>query len=161
MWELTVSDRFENGDNRVTWFVETPSYTWGDTMARKQLDGMELWIDKLFGTVDFTVYYIPDQHPCPIFWHTWQDCAARNCQEDVTIATCPNYPAQPYREQFRNFVLPTPPADCLLAGVSHPSNVGFQFRVIVQVVGWARIRGIRLYALPKPLEPFGGLTCNT
>jgi len=159
MWELTVSDRFENGDNRVTWFVETPSYTWGDTMSRKQLDGMELWIDKLFGTVDFSVYYIPDQHPCPVFWKNWQDCAARNCEEDATQATCTSYPAQPYREQFRNYVLPTPPAECL-AGVTRPSNVGFQFRVIIQITGWCRIRGLRLYALPKPLAPFEQMVCN-
>ncbi len=159
LWELTTSDRFENGDNRVTWFIETPSYTWGDTMSRKQLDSMELWVDKIFGTVDFTVFYIPDQHPCPVFWHTWQACAARSCEEDLNQATCTGYPAQPYREQFRNFVLPVPPIECL-AGVNRPSNLGYQFRVIIQVVGWARIRGLKLYALPRPTWAFEYMVCN-
>lgn len=161
VWELTDNERFEDGDNRVKWFIETPSYTWGDEFALKELDGLEVWIDKLFGTVDFEVYFIPDQYPCPIFWHRWQECAARSCQEDTTKVFPVDciYPVQNYREQFRaNVTLPAPPTDCDPI-LNRPHKIGYQFRFLIAVTGWCRIRGLLAYSLPRQKGVFEGIRC--
>lgn len=162
IWELTTTDRFEDGDNRVTWFIETPSYTWGDEFTLKRLDGLELWIDKLFGTVDFEVYFIPDQHPCPIFWHRFTECAARSCAEDISQVVCPPYPTQNYREQYRpSITLPSPPDTCN-EPLGRPFIDGYQFRFIIKITGWCRIRGLLAYAMPRAKGTYEGMAnCST
>src|SRR6185436_8712315 len=56
LWEMTTQDRFDqqvnNDGNRVSWYVESPAYTWGNPFDLKQLDGLELWFDKMLGTVE-------------------------------------------------------------------------------------------------------------
>jgi hypothetical protein len=47
VWEFTDFLKTDNGDNRVTWYFETPAYTWNKDFALKQLDGGEVWIDKV------------------------------------------------------------------------------------------------------------------
>jgi hypothetical protein len=54
VWELTTSNRRENGDNRVVWNAEFPAFTWGKEFQLKQLQGGEVWVDKEFGTVELT-----------------------------------------------------------------------------------------------------------
>jgi len=157
VWELTDYAKFENGDNRVSWWFETPAYTWWDTFKLKKLDSAELWFDKLFGTVDFTAYYRPDQDPCWHLWTSWQECAARSSAENVTNPT--DYPTQSYREQYRaTKAFPNPPIECSVTG--RPSNVAYQFQVKIEVKGWCRIRGFMMHALPVSKQPFLGMTCG-
>ncbi len=156
VWELTDYQKFENGDNRVSWWIETPAYTWGDSFKLKKLDSAELWIDKLFGTVDFTAYYRPDQDPCWHLWTSWQECAARNPAE---LGKDEPYPTQTYREQYRaTKAFPTPPNECSVTG--RPSNVGYQFQVKLEIKGWCRVRGLMLHAIPVVKQPFLGMTCG-
>lgn len=156
VWELTDYQRAENGDNRISWYVEFPAYTWADLFKLKKLDSAELWIDKLFGTVDFTVYYRPDQDPCWHLWTSWKECAARNSEEDVNNPA--SYPLLPYREQYRaTKVFPNPPVECSVTG--RPSNIGYSFQVKIEIKGWCRIRGLMAHALPVAKQPFLGSVC--
>lgn len=156
VWEMTDYLKFENGDNRVTWWVEFPALTWSDLFKLKKLDSAELWIDKLFGTVDFTAYYRPDQDPCWHLWTSWQECARRTSAEDVVNPTA--YPEQTYREQYRaTKAFPNPPIECSVT--KRPSNVAYQFQVKIIVKGWCRIRGLMVHALPVMKQPFLGSTC--
>lgn len=156
VWELTDYSKFENDDTRVSWFVEFPAYTWGDLFKMKKLDSGELWIDKLFGTVDFTAYYRPDQDPCWHLWTSWQECAARSSSENANHPT--SYPEQPYREQYRaTKVFPNPPPLCSITG--RPSNIAYQFQVRIEIKGWCRIRGLLLHATPYDKAPFQGVVC--
>lgn len=160
VWELTVTDRFENGENRVSWAIETPAYTWGNPFALKQLETAELWIDKLLGTVDFQLYYKPDQWPCWIEWHAWQECSAKSCIEDSENPCVNNgYPTPAFCESFRaNMTLPKPPLSCIVPS-SRPSNIGYQFQIKLIIKGWCRVRGLLAYALPKDKRAFESIVC--
>jgi len=163
VWEITTQDRFdqqiENNGNRVTWYLESPAYNWGDAFSLKQLDGLELWIDKLFGTVEFVVDYRVDQNPCWIFWHAWKECSAKDCREDTEPVSCPEYPIQPYCESFRATMnLPKPPVRCE-TGNGRPTNIGYQFQVRVTIKGWCRIRGMLIQAFPRDKRPYEGIVC--
>lgn len=167
-WELTNSERFDvnvvtadndNGEVRVEWTIETPSYTWDQPFMLKELESMELWVDKLFGEVEFTVYFRPDQHPCWLFWHQWKECAARN-ECDLTTAEVPcTYPQQTYREQYRSMmVLPKPVAGCNNTN-SRPFKYGYSFQLKIVIKGWCRVRGLLVHALPRERQSFDGMRC--
>lgn len=163
IWEMTTQDRWdsqvENDGDRVTWYLETPAYTWGDPFMLKKLDGLELWFDKMLGTVQFMVEYKVDQSPCWIQWHAWKQCVAKDCREDPEAVTCPAYPVQPYCEGFKATVsLPTPPNQCE-PNNARPSTEGYQFQIRLTIKGWCRLRGLRIYAQPKVKAPYQDLVC--
>lgn len=156
LWELTVDQRYENGDNRVSWYIETPAWTWQREFDLKRLDGGELWLDKLFGTVDGTVYYRVDGNPCWHFWHAFQICTARSSCEDINNPVC--YPLDPYREADRfPITLPTPPTPECYSQNHRPVNIGHQFQLKIEIKGWCRIRGVIVYAVPFVKAPFDAL----
>lgn len=166
VWEFTTGDRFDDadkgppdGDKRIVWFLENPALTWKLEYELKDLNGGEIWFDKVFGTVDVRVEYRPDANPCWQFWHQESFCVARSSCEDVTNPVC--YPEQPYREGYRYpMVLPEPPTPvCNNMLPRRPMTRGYQFQVRITVKGWCRIRGILLYAIPVQEAPFENLNC--
>lgn len=158
VWEFTDAERFENGDNRVNWFIETPAYIFGKEFELKTLNGGEIWFDKLFGTVQVLVEYRVDADPCWIFWHETTICAARSTCEDVHNPIC--YPEQGFREGYKwPITLPEPPLNPCQEMNSRPSNIGYQFQVKITLKGWCRIRGILVHAIPVDKAPYDGLTC--
>lgn len=161
VWEMTVANRFENGDNRVNWAMESPSFTWsahGLEMKLKQLNGGECWIDKVFGTVDMDVYYRVDADPCWRRWFHTEFCAARDCEEQEDVLTC--YPTETFREGYVwPVVFPEPPVACNSMGV-RPTTIGYQFQVKIVMKGWCRIRALLLYALTKEKQQFEGISCS-
>lgn len=158
IWELTSASRTDNGDNRITWAVESPGYDFGNLLNLKQLESGEIWIDKIFGEIEVTVEFRPDAHPCWIFWHADKICAARKCEEDPGVLL-PCYPEQPYCEQYRfPLTLPKPPERCITTNrVS--VNIAHQFQVRVTVKGWARVRAVWIFGQPVAKRPFEGLRC--
>lgn len=157
IWELTNANRFENGDNRVTWAIEFPAFTWSDEMALKKLTGGELWVDKLFGQVEFKLQYRPDSDVCWKEWHQWQRCSARNSCEDVHNPAC--YPITDYRESYLSTMqFPVAPEVCE-SNVARPSNIAFQFQVRLIIHGWCRVRGLRLYAEARDRASYEAIVC--
>lgn len=159
VWELTTSQRNDQDDNRVEWFVETPAWTWGREFELKRLDGGEIWIDRVYGTVYMDVYYRPDAEACWQFWHRTEFCSARTSCEDLVNPVC--YPTQPYGEGHKFPVtLPTPPtAQCNTMNF-RPMNIGYQFQMKIVLKGWCRIRGIMIHAIPVQKAPFQGMSCG-
>ncbi len=163
LWEMTTQDRWDsqvdNDGDRVTWFFETPAYTWGDAFQLKKLDGLELWFDKMLGTVNFMVEYRPDQSPCYLPWHVWKQCVAKDCKEDNEAISCPDYPTQLYCEGYKATVtLPRPPSQCELNN-ARPTDEGYQFQIRVTIKGWCRLRGLRIYAQPRVTACYEQLIC--
>jgi len=161
IWEMDSSSRTDNGDNRIEWFAEFPAWTWSKEFELKKLDGGELWIDRIFGTVDLTVYYRPDAATCWEFWTQTQFCSSRSTCEDESNTQC--YPSQDYADygdghRF-SITLPTPPAPSCSASNNRPSNIGFQMQVKVVVKGFCRIRGNLEFAIPFGKAPFSGMAC--
>lgn len=159
LWELTQQGMFENGDRRITMVCEFPAYNFKKDFELSKLDGAALWIDRMFGDVDFVMQYRTDFDPCWRFWHAWHDCSAKNACDDVSIQDClPDYPAD-YQESFRASVkLPVPPSYCETA-TKRPSTTGYQFQPRLIVKGFARLRGLMLFALPTDEAPGTGLVC--
>ncbi len=156
LWEITNDQRFDNADRRVTRTIEFPAYTWGREFDLKQLDGGELWIDKLFGQVDLKFEYRVDANPCFQLWHVARLCTARTSCETVADPDC--YPTEPLREGGRFPVtLPTPPLPPCDKLNARPMNVGHQFQVRLTITGWCRVRGLLLFSVPVLREPFQGL----
>jgi hypothetical protein len=159
VWELTSTEIRDNGDSRITYWFETPAYTWGDQFKLKKLVSAELWADDIFGTVDFTVEYRVDSSPCWVLWHKWQVCAARDCREDPEVPC--GYPMQPFCAQNRSsMALPVPPSVCDVNNI-RPSDIGYQFQCRITIKGTATIRGFLIYAEERDKEPYDGIICAT
>jgi len=159
LWEFTQQGMFENGDRRITMVIEWPAFNFQKDFELRQLDGAALWIDRVFGNVDYMMQYRTDFDPCWRHWHAWKDCSAKNACDDVTIQDClPQYP-ESYEEGFKASVkLPMPPYYCETS-TRRPSHTGYQFQPRLIVKGFARIRGLLLFALPVSEAPGTGLTC--
>lgn len=159
LWQFTTTSRTDTSvfgsPARIQWSIETPAYSFRNPYQLKQLETMELWLDRLAGTVDFTVEYRPDQAPCWIPWATWQECAAADCsQEFDSPCASSGYPLAPFCDSFRaTRTLPKPVAQCISA-VGRPSDVGYMFQVRLTVHGWCRVRGLLLHAIPLTKRPF-------
>lgn len=167
VWEISRDQRFDNAnppgqvttDTRVQWFAEFPAFTWGKEFDMKELEGGELWVDKVLGTVRMTIDYRVDADPCWRPWFVTEFCAAKSCAEDADLTNC--YPTAPnFREGYKwPVTFPKPKPACDSMGV-RPSTQGYQFQVRVSVLGWCRIRGIILYASEKERELYQGLKCG-
>lgn len=162
LWEFTATELEDSnsfGESRIVWAFETPSFTWDQPFALKQLDSMELWIDRLFGTVDFVVQFRPDQHPCWEYWFKWQICSPRNNCEDPSVLLPCDYPSQTYKQSYRaTMVLPTPPSLCQVQN-ARPINIGYSFQFRVWVKGYCRVRGLLVHAFDRDKAPFEHLVC--
>jgi hypothetical protein len=157
VWELTDYSRWDNGENRVSWYIEFPAFTWGDEFELKQLVSAELWIDKILGEVNYQMDYQVDGDPCWYPWHAWRLCTAKDTCEDVHNPVC-DYPAE-LRESFRStLTLPNPPRACESVS-GRPSNVGYQFRPRLKIHGWCRVRGLLLHAMRVDRKLYSSMVC--
>jgi hypothetical protein len=153
LWELSTADRFENGDNRVLWYMEFPAFTWGDEFELKKLVSAELWFDRIFGEVMFSMDYRPDGYSCWLKWHEWKFCTARNSCEDVHNPQCV-YPKD-YCESFRETItLPNPPSYCIKPS-GRQSIYFYQCQTRLTIKGFCRVRGILLKAQKVLTQLYG------
>lgn len=147
LWELSVDGRFENGDQRVTWQAEFPAFNWGKPFDLKKLVSAEIWVDRVYGTVNFDLSYRPDGQTCYNPWNKWKICSPRNSAE---LCESPvSYPLVEYGECYKyTMVMPKPPEQCAECATGRPANEGYQFQPKLQVHGFCRIRGLILHAEP-------------
>ncbi len=150
LWEISKEGRFDTnktGENRITMQTEFPAFTWGRENLLKKCVTIEIWVDRVYGEVVFTMEWRPDSDPCWQMWHKWKICTARTCEEDV-FNPC-GYPVTGYGDAYRStMVLPTPPKTCM-ANTGRPGDVAYQIQPRLTVKGAARIRGIYLHAEPR------------
>lgn len=165
MWELTDFLLVDNNpvndtvDNRIGWYFETPAYTFGEEFDPKQLDGAEIWVDQISGTVDLQIDYRVDADPCWQPWTTTQFCAARTAAE-LDPATASNYPQATFCRGYQFPIgLPSPQLNKCASMMKRPANQGYQFQMRIIIKGSCRIRGILLYALPLNKQPFVNVAC--
>lgn len=157
LWELTSAERFENGDNRVTWQIEWPAFSFDDPTELKELQTADIWIDRLSGTVDFELWYKVDFDPCLHFWNKWQKCVARDSCEFDPTPIC--YPITPYNTGYEiPMRMPHPPRECDTLG-NHPAYQGRFFQPILRIKGFCRVRGILLFASHMSESLYTNKTC--
>lgn len=165
LWELTANDRFDNTDTRIQMQAEFPAFTWGNEFSLKQQVSAELWVDRLYGEVVFTLEYRPDGESCWQKWHEWKVCTPRNSCESTGVNPCTGlaqvqcYPLVPYGESYKQtMTLPTPPNNCQRQS-GRPSYINYQCQPRLTVKGFCRIRGFLLHALPKEKKLYDGKVC--
>lgn len=157
LWELTKAAIMDKDDNRITWLVETPSYTWGKEFQLKELVGMEMWIDDLRGTAEIIVEYRPDSDSCWYDWHRFKICAARD-QNEKLDSTNP-YPTL-YGPGYRStLTLAHPPNNKCSAFTARPAYMCYQAQVRLTIHGWLRVRGIFLHAIERDRELYAAKVC--
>ncbi len=173
LWELSTNGRFEGATpaerttaaivgggansvgNRVEFYAEFPAFTGGDIFQLKEMVCCELWIDRLYGTVDFTMEYRPDAESCFHLWHKWQLCSARNSAEDADNPI--SYPLTQFCDGYKQTItLPMPQLKCAPQS-SRPMNQGYQFQPRLTMKGFCRIRGIRLYMVERERKLYENL----
>lgn len=164
LWELTsfLKDDLNyssTGDNRITSVMEFPAFTWGDPAALKRLVGCEIWADRLFGTVQFTLEYRPDSQVCWLPWNAWKKCSPRSSAEDPSNPIA--YPAIPCKESYiATMTMPKPKSVCAMGGgYGRPSDQAYQFQPRLTMKGFCRIRGIYLHAEPMGRKLYDNITC--
>lgn len=165
LWEMTnfLKDDLnlsDVGSNRITWVIEFPAFTWNDISALKRLVGCEVWADRLFGTVEFTLEYRPDSQVCWNPWHAWKKCSPRNSAENAANPVA--YPLTPCKESYiATMTMPKPVAVCAAGGggFGRPSDQAYQFQPRLTIKGFCRIRGIYLHAEPMGRALYDNLTC--
>jgi hypothetical protein len=154
LWELTQAGKFDFStdpalENRVKWYLETPAYTFGDSLGAeelKKLVGGEIWIDRLVGTVVFTLEWRVDSSTCWLPWITWDECSPKNTAESVGFPD--SYPVPNTECYKQTMILPKPDPACAPCGMARPANIGFQFQLRLSILGYCRVRGIWIYAEP-------------
>lgn len=171
VWELTSGDKFDTNTSgaevRVPMTIETPAFDWseysrdkgGGMFETKRLDGLDLWLDRVFGEVIINVEFRPDETTCWYQWGKVKICAARTCAEDMNTPAC--YPVTPLSEMYRNPIsFPTPTnTDCQL-GNNRPVTIGYKFQLRITTQGWCRLRGYQLHAVKFETPPFAATICD-
>lgn len=163
LWEITDFEREDHnkdGAKRITWIMEFPAYTWGDENVMKKLVGAELWVDRLIGTVDFTMEYRPDGQVCWNYWHSWKKCSPKNSAE--VLENPITYPLTPCKDSyFNSMTLPRPDENkrATFAGSCRPATHGYQFQPRLVITGMCRVRGLYLHAEALGRKLYDNLTC--
>lgn len=158
LWEIVQASRTDNGDNRITFQIEFPAFTWANEFSLKKLVSAELWVDRLYGTVTFDLQYRPDGATCWTDWHKWKACSARNSEEDVHNPI--SYPLTQYGEGYKQtMTLPVPPKECQ-SFTGRPGNIGYQFQARLTVHGYCRVRGFLLHSESVDKALYNGIVCG-
>jgi len=165
LWELSTTEKFDrndSGQSRVQWSVETPSFAFGNPRQLKELETCKLWVDRIVGTVEFKLEMRPDYGCCFLPWRVWKECASEDCTElfDNPCAESA-YPVvlPQFCEFFKtNMTMPKPPTTCIPSS-GRSANLAYTFQLRLTVKGFARVRGIFLYAWARDEGPFAGIVC--
>lgn len=165
LWEMTKDDRFDQTDQRIQMVIEFPAFTWGQEFELKKQISAELWIDRLYGEVIFTLEYRPDGETCWQKWHEWKVCSPRNSCENTGIDPCTGlekvqcYPMIQYGESYvQTMTLPKPPINCSQRE-GRPSNVNYQFQPKLTVKGFCRVRGLLIHAEKVDRKLYANMVC--
>ena len=154
---MSTAGRFEDGDKRIEWYLETPAWTAGDFFQLKNLVTAEFSFDRISGTVDFKVDYRPDEDACWHLWNEFQICSARNSAEDVNNPI--TYPLIPFCDGFRTSLkMPKPQLKCQSQS-GRPMDQGYQFQLRLRIHGYCRVRAIRLYFTEVELSLYDNMAC--
>jgi len=153
LWEISTLEKFDyagelsNESRRMEWQVEAPAGTWGTTFGEqelKKLGAFELWVDRLFGTVEFELEFRPDGAACWIPWFQWTECNPKNTAEISSVP--PGYPVAMGECYRATMVGPRPPEVCAPCGIGRPSYICYQAQARLTIRGFCRLRGFWFWA---------------
>lgn len=129
---------------RLTRAIEGARLDFNARLEQKLLEACEIWVDKIRGTVDFTLSYRPDEYPCWFEWKHWQVCSTiERCPGDAIDGCMPDLNLKP---QFRTRISGLRPPDGLITSTGQPSRLGYGFQIRLDIEGDCEVTAIRLLA---------------
>ena len=159
VWEFTPKTpnvQPLDGTNRVVMVIETAAYDWNGLFVLKRLEGGEIFLDELQGTVDIEVEYRVDADPC---WRPWFQKQYQVTQDAATTVQNPVAYPNPQLCNGQKFpvVLPRPPLPKCVTLNHRPADIGYYFQMRISIKGIARVRGFLFYASRRTQAPYEGL----
>ena len=133
---------YDNGTSPVTFTFETASmvnYPKENPLSqtlKRLLDG-EIQVDNLRGNVHFEILYKPDQWPCWVPWHQWDECSTNTGDR--------NKPA--FRPRM-GFGVPSPSA--CDPYTNRVMREAYTFQVKVIITGYCEVLAVRIKTVTIP-----------
>ena len=151
---MTQVGKFDNGNSRITWSFESATL-FKEVKGKSifdliRLNDGEIYVDDIVGTVDFQVFYRPDNYPCWMPWHDWSICA------DTPTTAVPN--AQPTYRTRMGLGEPDPKPCEQVNNRPFREAYTFQFKFII--TGHCRFRGAKFTATLVPQPRFARPVCK-
>lgn len=149
LWEILRRGDFDGDDGRITAWIESRALDFGNPFELVRLDGLEIWVDRVVGTVDFDVKHKPDLSPCWSAWATKKICQTyKDCVETETgCITVPTVHRPGHRSRLG---FGQPPDENSNAVDNRPARVGYQHELFLQWQGRARIKWLLAKAIRIP-----------
>lgn len=140
--------------NAIEAWIDTKSYSFGDSFQKKQLYMMEIYLENVMEDCELRVKFRPDQFPNWTDWQTEPICVkVAQCSPPFPETACevwtPNNPG--YAARLR---LPQPSGPCN-EFTQTPINNGFEFQIRIEWTGSLTIGRIRVHAKLRQQETQG------
>ncbi len=150
LWELSTDGRFDNDDGRIESILDLRSYSFRDPLELKRIEDLELFVDRIAGQVEFTVYFRPDQHPV---WTEWgQRSLTAQYQDCDAITNACKTPTE-FKEAFQSPLAFGQPPDRIDEISGKPMRCGYEFQIRIKWLGHAQVRRVVAHALRIPERP--------
>lgn len=148
LWEfdsgLTYDELADGTRLRIVTAIEFQRLSFGNKMELKRLKAFDLWASEYRGTVDFNLFFRPDQGYCWLPWQSWQECAKiETCAVDMT-GDCPV--PKDLRPQYRPRVSAQEPPTSCDSALGTPTSIGYQFQARLEITGSCEVQGYRMIA---------------
>lgn len=141
LWEIRSDKRLDDDTKQIEWIVIPRQMDFGMRWTPKKLVSGELFVRSMYGEVDFTVQYMPDDYRCPVDWSEFSECATTtNCDTEDCLALVNRHPQ--YRTRRK---LPMPTDECNTVS-NRNMRLGYKFQPVISVRGAVTLTGMRLIA---------------
>jgi hypothetical protein len=148
LWEidtkLNVDLESDGTETRIRRAIEFARLSFGNSKELKRLDAFDLWASNYQGTVDFILFYRPDQYACWFAWQAWQECV--NMCASATDGACMVGDDMNVQPQYRPRTSAQRPPNACGTGTGMPTDYGYQFQARLEITGTCDVQGYRLIA---------------
>lgn len=146
VWEINPVRRYDMQEDgtrlRIKRMLFTPRFDWRDKLALKEIEGWEQWEQQVSGTVDYALYYRPDQYPGWFSHQSWQQCATvERCPADAVDGCVTDLNIRP---QYRPRTTAQQPAASCTTGTNNPSTVCYEAQWRLDITGDTVLTGFRV-----------------
>lgn len=147
LWELSKDyphDFGEDGDSPIVWSPELGALDFQSPFGLKSLEYGEVFLDDIQGKVTTRAWFRPDGYAKWVEWHPgWDEEATDDMELGDTTA-----PPEPTRRQARGKMKLPQPKDVINTTENRPLRQFFAMQTKFEFTGKARLRSVRLAAIP-------------
>jgi len=136
LWEITKSDKFENGNGRIKWKWVSRAFKFESPLEMTRLQSCEIFPREVVGEVDLTLKYRPDDYPCWFSWMSQPVCADyRQCSDASCVVPPPNF-----RPGYRTRIPYGQPADTDELNDKKPARLGYTHQLSLEIEGYCELK---------------------